>query len=86
MCVRVGVYEHKGVCKWACGRGRGCVHACVGVADGWVHREFSIQGFNSCDSFPELQLPKFFICLTTKPKDVAHRGQSQAEAPGPGPA
>lgn len=60
---------------WAC--------ACVGCADGWVQKQFSIQGFNSCDFFPELQLPKFYISLTSKPKDAAHRGQSEAEAPWP---
>lgn len=78
MCVRVGVCEHDCVCKWACG----CVHACVGGADGWVQEEFSMQGFNSCDFFLECQLPQ----LLTKPKDIAHQEQSPAEAPGPSPS
>lgn len=58
---------------------------CAGCVDSWGQGESSLQGVNRCDFSPELQLLRFFIYVTTEPKDVTHRGQSQAGAPGPEP-
>lgn len=82
--VRACAQEPEHACQSACGRRRGVYSVC-GMCGQPGNGESSVQGVDSCDFSPELQLLRFFIYVTTEPEDVTHRGQSQAEAPGPEP-